>query len=114
LIERLGNEVRVRGLTGGLPERASDQSAGPVAHPAMVEQCRQALGVGAQILAEAGLEMRDVTRVVYLVHDCDAFAGCFGVLRGAFGDSYPACTLRLVNGFAVRGAEIEIELIVRR
>lgn len=99
-------EVRVRRVTGfdrrqgGFPRRLS-------------EQCRQALINGAQSLEAAGLSMSDVVRVVYLVHDADAFPACFPLLRNAFGDARPALTLRLVGGFDTPDVKIELELTAR-
>lgn len=99
-------EVRIRKVTGfdrgenGFPRRLSDQ-------------CRQALRNGADSLASAGLSMQDVVRVVYLVHDADAFPACFPFLRDAFGDARPAATLRFVDGFEVAGMQIELELFAR-
>lgn len=99
-------EVRVRRVTGfdrrqgGFPRRLS-------------EQCRQALMNGAQSLEAVGLSMSDVVRVVYLVHDADAFPACFPLLRDAFGDARPALTLRLVGGFDTPDVKIELELTAR-
>ncbi|NPD69394.1 hypothetical protein HN018_21245 [Lichenicola cladoniae] len=99
-------EVRVRRVTGfdrrqgGFPRRLS-------------EQCRQALMNGAQSLEAVGLSMSDVVRVIYLVHDADAFPACFPLLRDAFGDARPALTLRLVGGFDTPDVKIELELIAR-
>ena len=99
-------EVRVRRVTGfdrrkgGFPRRLS-------------EQCRQALMNGAQSLESAGLSMQDVVRVVYLVHDADAFPACFPFLRDAFGDARPAVTMRLVSGFDIPDVQIELELFAR-
>jgi enamine deaminase RidA (YjgF/YER057c/UK114 family) len=99
-------EVRVRRVTGfdrgrgGFPRRLS-------------EQCRQALANGAQSLEAIGLSMHDVIRVVYLVHDADAFPACFPFLRDAFGSARPAVTMRLVGGFDTPDVKIEIELIAR-
>ncbi len=99
-------EVQIRKVTGfdrgqnGFSRRLSDQ-------------CRQALRNGADSLAIAGLSMRDVVRVVYLVHDADAFPACFPYLRDAFGEARPAATLRFVGGFEVAGMQIELELFAR-
>ncbi len=99
-------EVRVRCITGfdrsqnGFPRRLS-------------EQCRQALANGARSLEAAGLSMQDVVRVIYLVHDADAFPACFPFLRDAFGDARPAATMRLVSGFDIPHVKIELELIAR-
>lgn len=68
---------------------------------------------GAQSLEAAGLSMSDVVRVIYLVHDADAFPACFPLLRDAFGDAWPALTLRLVGGFDTPDVKIELELIAR-
>ncbi len=78
------------------------------------EQCRQALMNGAQSLAAVGLSMSDVVRVVYLLHDADAFPACFPLLRDAFGDARPAVTLRLVGGFDIPQVKIELELVARQ
>ncbi len=99
-------EVQVRKVTGfdrgqnGFSRRLSDQ-------------CRQALRNGADSLATAGLSMQDVVRVVYLVHDADAFPACFPYLRDAFGEARPAATLRFVDGFEIAGMQIELELFAR-
>lgn len=99
-------EVRVRRVIGfdrrrgGFSQRLS-------------EQCRQALMNGEQSLRTAGLSMSDVVRVVYLVHDADAFPACFPLLRDAFGDARPAATLHLVGGFDLADVKIELELIAR-
>ena len=100
------HEVRVCRVTGfdhrlgGFPDRLS-------------EQCRQALMNGARSLGAAGLSMRDVVRVVYLLHDADGFPACFPLLRDAFGDARPAATLRLIGGFDIPDVKIELELIAR-
>jgi 2-iminobutanoate/2-iminopropanoate deaminase len=100
-------EVRVRALTGY--DRGQDRMP-----RRLTEQCRQALRNGADSLASAGLSMEDVVRVIYLVHDTDAFPACFPMLRNAFGDARPGATLRLVSHFDIPGTQIEIELVARR
>ncbi len=97
-------EVRVRRITG------FDRSRGGFSRR-LSEQCRQALANGARSLEAAGLSMQDVVRVIYLVHDADAFPACFPLLRDAFGDARPAATMRLVSGFDIPHVKIELELI---
>ncbi len=97
-------EVRVRRITG------FDRSRNGFSRR-LSEQCRQALANGARSLETAGLSMQDVVRVIYLVHDADAFPACFPLLRDAFGDARPAATMRLVSGFDSPHVKIELELI---
>lgn len=99
-------EVRVRRLTG------LDRREGGVSRR-LFEQCRQALVTGARTLEASGLSMSDVVRVVYVVHDADAFPSCFPLLRDAFGDARPALTLRVVDGFDTPDVKIELELFAR-
>lgn len=99
-------EVRVRRLTG------LDRREGGVSRR-LLEQCRHALVTGAHMLEAAGLSMNDVVRVVYVLHDAEAFPTCFPLLRDAFGDARPALTLRVVNGFDMPDVKIELELVAR-
>ena len=99
-------EVRLRRVTGFDPLRGRFSRH-------LSEQCRQALRNGAASLASAGLSMRDVVRVTYLMQDADGFPACFPLLRDAFGDARPAATLHLVGGFDVVDMQIELELLAR-
>lgn len=99
-------EVCLRRVTG------FDRSKGGFP-PLLSEQCRQALLNGARSLRTVGLSMRDVTRVVYLLQDADAFQRCCPLLRDAFDDARPAATLRLVGGFDIPQVKIELELTAR-
>ena len=100
-----GRELHFRGITGrdgeaGLPDQLS-------------LQCRQALLNASRSLSSAGLSMSDVTRVVYLLRNADAFPSCFPLLRDAFGEARPAATLHLVEGFDAPDIEIELELVAQ-
>lgn len=99
-------EVRVQRLTG-LDRRDDGVSR------RLLEQCRHALVTGARLLEAAGLSMSDVVRVVYVLHDAEAFRTCFPLLRNAFGDARPALTLRVVDGFDTPDVKIELELVAR-
>ncbi len=99
-------EVCIRAVNG------FDHGRGLFAHR-ISEQLRQALRNGEESLALAGLCMRDVVRVTYMVHDPDAFPACFPLLRDAFDDARPAATLRVIGGFDRPGMQIELELVAR-
>ncbi|GBQ66710.1 hypothetical protein AA103196_1486 [Ameyamaea chiangmaiensis NBRC 103196] len=101
-------EVRILGLTGMTVP--ADPAMPP---PGIVEQCRRALVAGADMMGDRGLSLYDVIRVTCLVQDCDAFAGCFGLLRDAFGPAAPVFTLRTVAGFETAGMSLELELTAR-
>ncbi|CAP55134.1 putative endoribonuclease [Gluconacetobacter diazotrophicus PA1 5] len=101
----MGQDIHVRHLTG------IDPTTGRPA-PNLVEQCRIALDHGAAILARDGYAMQDVTRIVFMLRDTDAFSTCFPLLREAFGTGRPATTLRRVPGFTDAATLIEIELVV--
>jgi len=93
------NEVRIMGLTGADP-----QSRG------IVDQFRRAIDHGAGLLAQSGLSLHDVVRITCLVQDCDAFTGCFGLLREALGPASPIFTLRTVTSFDRDDVALEMEL----
>ncbi len=100
-------EVLLRRVTGFDPVRGRFSRH-------LSEQCRQALRNGAASLASAGLSMRDVVRVTYLMQDADGFPACFPLLRDAFGDARPGAMLHLVSRFDVADMQIELELLARR
>jgi len=92
------DELRILGLTDPDPQSR-----------AVVDQCRRALDCGSALLAEQGRSLHEVVRVTCLVQDCDAFSGCFGLLREAFGPASPIFTLRTINAFDDDRVALEFE-----
>lgn len=103
-LPRLRRVAHVRRVTGF-------DSARSVLPSRMSDQCRQAFANGVDRLAEHGLSIGDVTRVVYLVRDSAAFSTCLPVLREVFGESRPAATLRMVPALDAPEIGIELELV---
>lgn len=68
--------------------------AGTVGQGADVtEQCRAALEIISNALAEAGATLSDAVRVTYYLPDRAEFEPCWPILRAAFGDNPPAATM---------------------
>jgi len=99
-----GPELHILGLTGSNDSK----------HDPLSVQCRAALIKGLDALSMHGLGFDDVTRVVYLIQDGDAFTSCLGLLREAFAAARPVTTIRLVQGFPQPNTDIEIEMIAAR
>lgn len=74
-----------------------------------VAQCRSALGIIEQALAEAGAGFADVVRVTYMLPDRSEFAPCWPVLSEVFGANPPAATM-IECGLIDPKYRIEIEV----
>lgn len=84
--------------------------AGTVGHgTTAVEQCRSALEIIANALAEFGADFSHVVRVTYMLPDRDEFPPCWPLLRDAFGDNPPAATM-IECGLITPEDRIEIEV----
>ena len=79
----------------------------------VVEQAAQCLENIGRALAEAGVTLDDVVRVLYILPDGSDFRACWPVLREAFGRSRPAATM-IVAGLLDPRMRIEIEVTARR
>jgi enamine deaminase RidA (YjgF/YER057c/UK114 family) len=75
----------------------------------VVSQCRSALEIIADALAEAGAGFQDVVRVTYMLPDRAEFEPCWPLLRDAFGDHPPAATM-IECGLIDPRYRIEIEV----
>lgn len=79
----------------------------------VVEQCEHALANIERALAEAGVTLRAVVRVRYILPDRADFEACWPALRRAFGAAPPAATM-IVAGLLDPRMRIEIEVTARR
>ncbi|MDX2135421.1 MAG: RidA family protein [Saprospiraceae bacterium] len=79
----------------------------------LVEQTEQCLRNIQHALAEAGADLRDVVRVLYILPNAADFHVCWPVLREHFGDIRPAATM-IAAGLADERMRIEIEVTARR
>jgi enamine deaminase RidA (YjgF/YER057c/UK114 family) len=68
----------------------------------------------AAILAEAGMEMRDVVRLNAYVAGREHLAGYMRARDAAVGEPPPASTLMVVSGFARPEFVVEIEAVAAR
>ncbi|CUH77798.1 RidA family protein [Tropicibacter naphthalenivorans] len=75
----------------------------------VVEQCRAALDVIGEALAEAGSGFDKAVRVNYYLPDAAEFEPCWPVLTEVFGDNPPAATMVECNLIDSK-YRIEIEL----
>lgn len=73
------------------------------------EQCRSALTVIRNALAEAGSSMDRVVRVTYMLPDRNEFEPCWPILRGVFG-AHPPATTMIECGLIDPKFRIEIEV----
>ena len=80
-------------VAGGFVHVAGTVASGPDVPADVVNQCRSALGVIADALAEAGAGFSDVVRVTYILPDPAQFAACWPLLKETFGDHPPAATM---------------------
>lgn len=90
-----GGFVHVAGTTG---QGADVQS-----------QCRHALGVIGDALAEAGAGFQDVVRATYMLPDRTEFEPCWPILTEFFGANPPAATM-IECGLIDPKYRIEIEV----
>lgn len=74
------------------------------------EQCRSALAIIGQALAQAGSGFENVVRVTYMLPDRGEFEACWPVLRETFGANPPAATM-IECGLIDPEYRIEIEVM---
>jgi enamine deaminase RidA (YjgF/YER057c/UK114 family) len=79
----------------------------------VVEQAGQCLKNIEAALRQAGAQMRDVVRVVYVLPNGEDFPACWPVLRKYFGEVRPAAMM-ISAGLADPRMKIEIEVTARR
>jgi enamine deaminase RidA (YjgF/YER057c/UK114 family) len=75
----------------------------------VTQQCRLALDIISDALADAGSSFAKVVRATYMLPDAADFEPCWPLLRSAFGDSPPAATM-IECGLIDRKYRIEIEV----
>lgn len=73
------------------------------------EQCRAALAIIEQALAQAGAGFADAVRVTYYLPDAREFPACWPILAETFGAHPPAATM-IECGLIDPQYRIEIEL----
>ena len=78
----------------------------------VVDQCRAALAIIADALAEFGAGLGDVVRVRYILPDRADFPACWPVLQATFGAAPPAATM-IEAGLIDPAMKIEIEVTAR-
>ncbi len=96
-------------VAGGLVHVAGTTARGPDVPNGVVAQCRSALAIIGQALAEAGSGFDRAVRVTYILPDPADFAPCWPLLRETFGAHPPAATM-IVAGLIDPAFRIEIEL----
>jgi enamine deaminase RidA (YjgF/YER057c/UK114 family) len=79
----------------------------------IVEQTEQCLKNIESALGEAGANLRDVVRVMYVLPEAAEFRDCWPILRKYFGEIRPAATM-ISAGLADPRIRIEIEVTARR
>ena len=77
------------------------------------EQCDQAMKNVISALRVAGMGMKDVVRVHYLLPDRKDFPKCWPILREWFGDVKPAATMVQV-GLMEETMKFEIEVTAHK
>ena len=97
-----GNWVFVSGTTG------FDYAAMTIADT-LLEQTEQCLKNIQAALQQAGSDLRDVVRVIYVLPNGNDFEQCWPVLRHYFGDIRPAAMM-ISAGLADPRMQIEIEV----
>ncbi|WP_170592272.1 RidA family protein [Ruegeria arenilitoris] len=75
----------------------------------VVDQCRSALTIIGNALAEVGASFADVVRVTYMLPDRREFEACWPVLAETFGANPPAATM-IECGLIDPKYRIEIEV----
>lgn len=76
-----------------------------------VGQARVAFANIAAILAEAGMELKDVVKLNAFVTGREHMRGYMDVRNALFEEPYPASTLMIVGGFSREEFVVEIEAI---
>jgi enamine deaminase RidA (YjgF/YER057c/UK114 family) len=79
----------------------------------LLEQTEQSLKNIQAALRQAGAELKDIVRVIYVLPKADRFPDCWPVLRKYFGVIRPAATM-ISAGLADPRMQIEIEVTARR
>ncbi len=79
----------------------------------VVEQAEQCMRNIVAALEEAGVSVRDVVRVRYILPDANDFPKCWPTLKKYFGDTRPAATM-FTAGLIEPSIRIEIEVTARR
>ncbi len=97
-------------VSGQLP---IDPATGQFAEGGIQAEARQSLTNIKNILAEAGLTMRDVVKVTVLLSDINDFAAVNEVYAEFFEDPYPARSAFAVAALP-KGANIEIEAVAAK
>ncbi len=97
-------------VSGQLP---IDPATGQFAEGGIQAEARQSLTNIKNILAEAGLTMRDVVKVTVLLSDINDFAAVNEIYAEFFEDPYPARSAFAVAALP-KGANIEIEAIAAK
>ncbi len=97
-------------VSGQLP---IDPATGQFAEGGIQAEARQSLTNIKNILAEAGLTMRDVVKVTVLLSDLNDFTAVNEVYAEFFEDPYPARSAYAVAALP-KGADIEIEAIAAK
>ncbi len=97
-------------VSGQLP---IDPATGQFAEGGIQAEARQSLTNIKNILAEAGLTMRDVVKVTVLLSDINNFAAVNEVYAEFFEAPYPARSAFAVAALP-KGADIEVEAIAAK
>ncbi len=97
-------------VSGQLP---IDPATGQFAEGGIQAEARQSLTNIKNILAEAGLTMRDVVKVTVLLSDINDFTAVNEIYAEFFEDPYPARSAFAVAALP-KGADIEIEAIAAK
>ncbi len=79
----------------------------------VVEQAQQCLKNIEAALRQAGAEMADVVRVMYILPNAGEFPQCWPTLRKVFGSTRPAATM-ISAALADPRMRIEIEVTARK
>jgi enamine deaminase RidA (YjgF/YER057c/UK114 family) len=97
-----GGFVYVSGCVG------VDRATGDVPDD-VTQQCRLALDIISDALADAGSSFAKAVRVTYMLPDATDFEPCWPILRAAFGENPPVATM-IECGLIDRKYRIEIEV----
>ncbi len=79
----------------------------------LAEQTEQCLRNIEAALAQAGAELKDVVRVLYILAGATEFSACWPILRRYFAEIRPAATM-IRAGLADPRMKIEIQVTARR
>ena len=97
-----GGFVYVSGCVG------VDRATGDVPDD-VTQQCRLALDIISDALADAGSSFAKAVRVTYMLPDATDFEPCWPILRAAFSENPPVATM-IECGLIDRKYRIEIEV----